>query len=145
MCITWRLCWELIQLPVEVIACEANVAGAAADGRGYPAPPEGMELSQICYVRAPDALRLDGEVAADLSLTGRAAPRVACVSGGFGWVAVSFAALSSEAAGRPMERSKVTLRGWAVALWALRAEASMGPRGSKWCRASHSIGQTDLV
>lgn len=29
---------------------------------------------------------------------------------GFGWVAVSFAALNSSAAGRPMERSKVTMR-----------------------------------
>ena len=29
---------------------------------------------------------------------------------GFGWVAVSFAALSAQAAGRPMDRSKVTIR-----------------------------------
>ena len=30
---------------------------------------------------------------------------------GFGWVAVSFCALTSAAKGRPMERSKVTMRG----------------------------------
>ena len=31
---------------------------------------------------------------------------------GFGWVAVSFCALTPSAEGRPMERSKVTLRRW---------------------------------
>ncbi|CAK8993708.1 unnamed protein product [Durusdinium trenchii] len=80
------------------ITCEANVPGAGEGGRGYPAPPEEMELSQICYVKTPDALSLDGNVACDLSLTG------------FGWVAVSFCALTPSAEGRPMERSKVTLR-----------------------------------
>ncbi|CAK9043421.1 unnamed protein product [Durusdinium trenchii] len=84
------------------ITCEANVPGAGEGGRGYPAPPEEMELSQICggYVKTPDALSLDGNVACDLSLTG------------FGWVAVSFCALTPSAEGRPMERSKVTLRRW---------------------------------
>eukprot|EP00434_Breviolum_minutum_P004570 symbB.v1.2.004031.t3/scaffold227.1/size261201/17 len=80
------------------ITCQANVPGAGEDGRGYPEAPEGMDLSQICYVKTPDALSMDGQVACDLSLTG------------FGWVAVSFAALNSSAAGRPMERSKVTMR-----------------------------------
>jgi len=80
------------------ITCQANVPGAGEGGRGYPEAPEGMDLSQICYVKTPDALSMDGQVACDLSLTG------------FGWVAVSFAALNSSAAGRPMERSKVTMR-----------------------------------
>ncbi|CAJ1447778.1 unnamed protein product [Effrenium voratum] len=81
-----------------VVRCQANVPGAAENGRGYPDPPEDMELAQICYVKTPDKLSLDGKVMADLSLTG------------FGWVAVSFAALSAQAAGRPMDRSKVTIR-----------------------------------
>ncbi|CAJ1363488.1 unnamed protein product [Effrenium voratum] len=112
-------------LAVEVVRCQANVPGAAENGRGYPDPPEDMELAQICraakegvlcvdedpsfrqttidkprlgYVKTPDKLSLDGKVMADLSLTG------------FGWVAVSFAALSAQAAGRPMDRSKVTIR-----------------------------------
>lgn len=80
------------------ITCEANVSGSSEDGKGYPAAPDGMDLAQICYVKTPDALSLEGDVACDLSLTG------------FGWVAVSFCALTSAAKGRPMERSKVTMR-----------------------------------
>ncbi|CAE7895619.1 unnamed protein product, partial [Symbiodinium microadriaticum] len=80
------------------------------DGRGYPDPPNGLHLAQLCfsilqlasgnkssqasrevlpecnrYVKTPDALSLDGHVTSDISLTG------------FGWVAVSFSAMNSQA------------------------------------------------
>jgi len=81
-----------------VVGCIANVPKGGEDGRGYPDPPDGLHLAQLCYVKTPDALSLDGHVTSDISLTG------------FGWVAVSFSAMNSQAAGRPMQRSKVTIR-----------------------------------
>ncbi|CAE7236203.1 unnamed protein product, partial [Symbiodinium pilosum] len=80
-----------------VVSCVANVPKGGEDGRGYPDPPEGLDLASLCYVKTPDALTMDGHVMSDISLTG------------FGWVAVSFAALNAKAAGRPMQRSKVTI------------------------------------
>ncbi|CAE7404045.1 NOA1 [Symbiodinium natans] len=81
-----------------VVSCVANVPKGGEDGRGYPDPPDGLALASLCYVKTPDSLSMDGHVMSDISLTG------------FGWVAVSFAALNGKAAGRPMQRSKVTIR-----------------------------------
>jgi len=60
--------------------------------------PEHMRLSRLEQVKAPEELTVEGEVVADL-----------CISG-LGWVAVSFSAMSKTAAGRGTSKSASMFR-----------------------------------
>ena len=51
-------CWAPVPRP-EVVRCQANVPGAAENGRGYPDPPQDMELAQICRAAKEGFLCVD--------------------------------------------------------------------------------------
>lgn len=78
------------------IVCQAGL-NPTPEGDS-PDPPEGMSLASIAYVDTPEALSREGEVLADVSLAG------------FGWVAVSMAAISAAAEGRKIAKSKIVLK-----------------------------------
>eukprot|EP00933_Yihiella_yeosuensis_P003622 TRINITY_DN10671_c0_g1_i3.p1 TRINITY_DN10671_c0_g1~~TRINITY_DN10671_c0_g1_i3.p1 ORF type:complete len:734 (-),score=157.40 TRINITY_DN10671_c0_g1_i3:98-2239(-) len=82
------------------ITCEAGIENSTVEGRTgvLPKPPEGLVLNHVAYVNTPEELTTDGEVVADIALSG------------FGWVAVCYSALSEKAAGRQMARSKMMIR-----------------------------------
>jgi len=93
---------ELAFVGVEGLAVEC-VAGLvpqkAEDGAtAVLEPPEGLALAQVCYVKPPERLSLDGEVLTDIALAG------------FGWVAVSVKAVSAAAADRPVEMRTISVR-----------------------------------
>eukprot|EP00929_Paragymnodinium_shiwhaense_P028153 TRINITY_DN16388_c0_g1_i1.p1 TRINITY_DN16388_c0_g1~~TRINITY_DN16388_c0_g1_i1.p1 ORF type:complete len:1165 (-),score=282.55 TRINITY_DN16388_c0_g1_i1:215-3709(-) len=61
-------------------------------------PPEGLDFTQLSYIKTPYKLSAEGEVLADVCLAG------------FGYVAVGVKAVSEDAADRPVELPTIRLR-----------------------------------